>query len=104
MAPVAPHGRKRKQHRLAGLLRLAEGVLAPLAPLDLVRAVGTGREMKRRWGGHGSRILRIYRRRGIRALRRSKRTGSVPAPLKRCRDRSEEHTSELQSRFDLVCR
>src|SRR5699024_11696477 len=24
--------------------------------------------------------------------------------LVRCRDRSEEHTSELQSRFDVVCR
>src|SRR5699024_11967380 len=33
--------------------------------------------------------------------------GSWPAPAPRrrpCRDRSEEHTSELQSRFDLVCR
>src|SRR5699024_11800389 len=28
----------------------------------------------------------------------------VTAPLRRLVDRSEEHTSELQSRFDLVCR
>src|SRR5699024_12122748 len=27
-----------------------------------------------------------------------------PLPCSRCRVRSEEHTSELQSRFDLVCR
>src|SRR5437868_10746533 len=27
-----------------------------------------------------------------------------PAPRNRSRPRSEEHTSELQSRFDLVCR
>src|SRR5699024_11459002 len=31
------------------------------------------------------------------------RSGLLPAPL-RDRFRSEEHTSELQSRFDLVCR
>src|SRR5699024_11740529 len=34
--------------------------------------------------------------------------GSVPSSLSSdeatCRERSEEHTSELQSRFDLVCR
>src|SRR5207249_6730663 len=28
----------------------------------------------------------------------------APLPLRRGRIRSEEHTSELQSRFDLVCR
>src|SRR5437868_8425135 len=39
---------------------------------------------------------------------RRPRPTSVPAPRKRRRpaapSRSEEHTSELQSRFDLVCR
>src|SRR5207249_9118706 len=28
----------------------------------------------------------------------------TPRDLSRCRVRSEEHTSELQSRFDIVCR
>src|SRR5207249_11497203 len=28
----------------------------------------------------------------------------TPVPQSSCRTRSEEHTSELQSRFDLVCR
>src|SRR5207249_9751844 len=39
--------------------------------------------------------------------RRISRPVSVPpvnAILSTCNDRSEEHTSELQSRFDLVCR
>src|SRR5438067_10615609 len=30
--------------------------------------------------------------------------GITPAQYNAVRDRSEEHTSELQSRFDLVCR
>src|SRR6266513_5124308 len=43
-------------------------------------------------------------------LFRSTRSASSPAPMRsrgRCTNRSrrsEEHTSELQSRFDLVCR
>src|SRR5207249_10993272 len=43
--------------------------------------------------------------------RRSPYCGHLPVQLHRCagpqslfRSRSEEHTSELQSRFDLVCR
>src|SRR5207249_10070760 len=32
------------------------------------------------------------------------RAGHGCAPGRRSRERSEEHTSELQSRFDLVCR
>src|SRR5437868_13294451 len=40
---------------------------------------------------------------------RAKGSGSAPAAIttfgsERMRTRSEEHTSELQSRFDLVCR
>src|SRR5207249_10768225 len=35
--------------------------------------------------------------------RRATRPGSFAAPVEP-RSRSEEHTSELQSRFDLVCR
>src|SRR5207249_9626170 len=31
-------------------------------------------------------------------------TAVLPGPAAICRGRSEEHTSELQSRFDLVCR
>src|SRR5699024_12670038 len=31
-------------------------------------------------------------------------TRSFPSPPVACASRSEEHTSELQSRFDLVCR
>src|SRR5438067_13696476 len=42
-----------------------------------------------RVGGHGFGALR----------RRSRHAGAVRRP-----GRSEEHTSELQSRFDLVCR
>src|SRR2546429_6029701 len=30
--------------------------------------------------------------------------GAIPAPRAACRHRSEEHTSELQSRLHLVCR
>src|SRR5438105_12371902 len=30
--------------------------------------------------------------------------GSLPTPRRSSRNRSEEHTSELQSRVDLVCR
>src|SRR5207249_9651202 len=29
---------------------------------------------------------------------------SFATPIQHCQSRSEEHTSELQSRFDLVCR
>src|SRR5438067_7809592 len=32
------------------------------------------------------------------------RSGKTGSQLQRVRERSEEHTSELQSRFDLVCR
>src|SRR5690606_40125875 len=45
-----------------------------------------------------------------RARRSGRRSGSARAPLRRggepgrARDRSEEHTSELQSRENLVCR
>src|SRR5699024_12660600 len=47
--------------------------------------------------------LRARRRRGRRSRRPSSRTpGRGAAP--RGSSRSEEHTSELQSRFDLVCR
>src|SRR5437868_9474938 len=34
----------------------------------------------------------------------SRRTSRTTASVPRCAMRSEEHTSELQSRFDLVCR
>src|SRR5207248_4844286 len=34
----------------------------------------------------------------------SKRHGETSAPVARARLRSEEHTSELQSPYDLVCR
>src|SRR5699024_12513490 len=37
-------------------------------------------------------------------LRRAPAPGSVPGPVPEGLPRSEEHTSELQSRFDLVCR
>src|SRR5207249_10076070 len=37
-------------------------------------------------------------------LRRGRRRSAPRRPLGPARRRSEEHTSELQSRFDLVCR
>src|SRR5699024_12419853 len=47
--------------------------------------------------------LPIYRRRPHHLPRR-RRDGPQRRRLRRCGPRSEEHTSELQSRFDLVCR
>src|SRR2546430_2953334 len=35
---------------------------------------------------------------------RASRAFSAPSQLRRCRERSEEHTSELQSQSNLVCR
>src|SRR5438067_7996005 len=50
----------------------------------------------------GRRLRRPGPRRRVgRGRRRVKWCAAVPPG---CRDRSEEHTSELQSRFDLVCR
>src|SRR5207249_8695482 len=42
--------------------------------------------------------------RSPRSSARRPRAGGGAAPGSRSRCRSEEHTSELQSRFDLVCR
>src|SRR5699024_11818419 len=41
---------------------------------------------------------------GSRSAHCSARRGSSSCPAATSRRRSEEHTSELQSRFDLVCR
>src|SRR5699024_12049302 len=46
-------------------------------------------------GGKGQWLIKRQKRNWKRSLKRKR-------PL--CRRRSEEHTSELQSRFDLVCR
>src|SRR5689334_3322672 len=43
-------------------------------------------------------------RHGVRRQRGSARTAPPPIPARRGRHRSEEHTSELQSQFHLVCR
>src|SRR5207249_10318610 len=45
-------------------------------------------------------VMRLSMKRGVR------RSGMSTASLNEwiCSERSEEHTSELQSRFDLVCR
>src|SRR5947209_10264033 len=50
-------------------------------------------------------ILRLYRRRGSRHRMASASSGaSTRGPVSPPADRSEEHTSELQSRQNLVCR
>src|SRR5438067_7433419 len=51
----------------------------------------------------------LFRSRGVRAGRRAPARARVPHRLEQglrvpLGSRSEEHTSELQSRFDLVCR
>src|SRR5687768_17996516 len=45
-----------------------------------------------------------HRARGGLARDRAQALGATAAPGGRCRVRSEEHTSELQSRLHLVCR
>src|SRR5207249_10395129 len=72
---------------------------------DSGRAEGLQRVPQERLAGH--------RQKGLRKIRRE---GPHPRALSGCEDdglhaaagkpflRSEEHTSELQSRFDLVCR
>src|SRR5699024_11512246 len=61
----------------------------------------------RRWAGASSRDRRAHRRGTGRTADdtipiRNYRSGS--SSCSRQPERSEEHTSELQSRFDLVCR
>src|SRR5699024_12760947 len=53
-----------------------------------------------------SKVLRMERaeREGRIRKRRTAAAHGGRAPEKTWRQRSEEHTSELQSRFDLVCR
>src|SRR5699024_12775665 len=49
-------------------------------------------------------VLRRLLRRAIRAMRLlGVQQEALPVLLPTSKDRSEEHTSELQSRFDLVC-
>src|SRR5438067_7180171 len=47
--------------------------------------------------------IRLRLAREARGLSKRASLSRIPMPSDR-RDRSEEHTSELQSRFDLVCR
>src|SRR5207249_10158917 len=55
--------------------------------------------------GRRSRERPALRRRAGRGEDLSRRgAAAVPGSPRRARRRSEEHTSELQSRFDLVCR
>src|SRR5699024_11923552 len=54
---------------------------------------------------HRSRIANSYAREVSTAQKLQNLTRGDYPPLRKCRiPRSEEHTSELQSRFDLVCR
>src|SRR2546430_10245942 len=53
--------------------------------------------------GPGGRVARRRRRRGH-AAAGQRRAGGRRAPRRRGRHRSEEHTSELQSQSNLVCR
>src|SRR2546422_8511460 len=48
--------------------------------------------------------LRASRCRGLLTSCRGSPKGSTPTRASPCRPRSEEHTSELQSRLHLVCR
>src|SRR5215510_16065072 len=49
-------------------------------------------------------LFRSSRRRCLRRSAPGRRFGSRPGRLRHSGDRSEEHTSELQSRGHLVCR
>src|SRR5438309_9238036 len=63
------------------------------------------RSLRRRAGGHGGdhSPSRGAGRGELLQVRRASRSGDRPCRGKGC-DRSEEHTSELQSQFHLVCR
>src|SRR5699024_11851298 len=52
----------------------------------------------------GKRIYRCFHVRNGRFLKRGNYCGSCTGNSSNNEYRSEEHTSELQSRFDLVCR
>src|SRR5207247_8136488 len=59
---------------------------------------------RRARGGRGRRALRGDGCRGGHGRLIGERAGHAAGALPRLRGRSEEHTSELQSRVDLVCR
>src|SRR5687768_17857855 len=66
---------------------------------------GGGRRDRRRAVGRGAARLREPRRRRDHRRGRAHRLGArPPGGLQGAEDRSEEHTSELQSRLHLVCR
>src|SRR5699024_12750300 len=65
---------------------------------------GALRQLRRhseRPGHRGYRYSPLYRKRWFSGSLTAFRTAAAPAEFSA---RSEEHTSELQSRFDLVCR
>src|SRR3712207_6876705 len=70
-------------------------------PISHLRGARRARDVPRAPAAGARRRARHDGRRRARALRRSARGAARGAPLGR---RSEEHTSELQSRQYLVCR
>src|SRR5699024_12230558 len=91
--------------------------VASTASSGLLQLAHSGRRVARRWYGMPVRSVTGDRSAGTGSglvtsasslTRRPRRAGGddVPArgPVRHGPERSEEHTSELQSRFDLVCR
>src|SRR5437870_8343137 len=75
--------------------------------IELLKAGASVTEVARRLGcSHSSVILwrEVVRRRGLKALTAKPAPGRPPKLTAAQQRRSEEHTSELQSRGHLVCR
>src|SRR5699024_11305347 len=71
-----------------------DGGPGPVSGFQQIRKLGEGKKAASQIQRPPGQILRKIRRQG----------GKAAVQQKAFQGRSEEHTSELQSRFDLVCR